>query len=30
MSQREREVIKLIAEGYRNREIAEYLSAQRL
>ncbi|MGH8655969.1 MAG: response regulator [Gammaproteobacteria bacterium] len=30
LSQREREVIKLIAEGYRNREIAEYLSAQRL
>ncbi|MCI0401408.1 MAG: response regulator transcription factor [Gammaproteobacteria bacterium] len=26
LSHREREVIKLIAEGYRNREIAEYLS----
>ncbi|MCI0559065.1 MAG: response regulator transcription factor, partial [Nitrososphaera sp.] len=26
LSQREREVIKLIAEGYRNRQIAEHLS----
>ncbi len=26
LTQREREVIKLVAEGYKNREIAEYLS----